>query len=118
MSLSIRSFARALAVVAALVAPATMLAPSAANAQVSIGISVNLAPPALPVYVQPPLPAVGYLWVPGYWAWDADGGDYYWVPGYWSQPPQVGVLWTPGYWGWSDGAYLFHGGYWGPTVGF
>jgi hypothetical protein len=30
----------------------------------------------------------------------------------------VGYLWTPGYWGWGGNAFLFHAGYWGPTVGF
>jgi hypothetical protein len=33
-------------------------------------------------------------------------------------PPAVGVLWTPGYWGWGAGGFIFHAGYWGPTVGF
>jgi hypothetical protein len=79
-------------------------------------ISVGFAPPPLPVYTQPPIPGPGYLWVPGYWAWDGD--DYYWVPGYWSRPPRVGLLWTPGYWGWSEGVYVFHRGYWGSSVGF
>jgi len=87
------------------------------NAQISVGISVNLAPPAIPVYTQPPCPVDGYIWIPGYWAWDEDEG-YYWVPGYWEAPPEVGFLWTPGYWGWSGGAYLWHAGYWGPHVGF
>ena len=34
------------------------------------------------------------------------------------EAPQVGYLWTPGYWGWGGNAFLFHEGYWGPTVGF
>jgi hypothetical protein len=83
---------------------------------VFIGVSVNLAPPPLPVYVQPPCPEPGYIWTPGYWAWN--DGAYYWVPGTWVLPPQVGLLWTPGYWGWDDGAYIWHAGYWGPHVGF
>jgi hypothetical protein len=82
-----------------------------------IGISVNFGPPALPVYEQPICPSDGYLWTPGYWAYD-DGDGYYWVPGTWFEPPQVGFLWTPGYWGWGGSAYLFHEGYWGPQVGF
>jgi hypothetical protein len=94
--------------------PAAM--PTAASAQVLI--SVNIAPPVLPVYEQPEAPAPGYLWTPGYWAWNADEGDYYWVPGAWVTPPSPGLLWTPGYWGWEDGAYLWHEGYWGPHVGF
>src|ERR1700733_6639529 len=88
-----------------------------ADAQVSIGISVGIAPPALPVYVQPACPVDGYLWVPGYWAYD-DVDGYYWVPGYWAAPPRFGLLWTPAYWGFSGGYYGFHAGYWGPHVGF
>jgi hypothetical protein len=88
-----------------------------AVAQIGIGISVNFGPPALPVYEQPICPADGYLWTPGYWAYDSDGG-YYWVPGTWVEAPQVGFLWTPGYWGWGGNAFLFHEGYWGPHVGF
>jgi hypothetical protein len=92
--------------------------PANTIAQISIGVSVNVEPPALPVYVQPPCPQPNYMWTPGYWAWDGVG-DYYWVPGTWVLAPQSGYLWTPGYWGWGDGgAYVFHGGYWGTQVGF
>jgi hypothetical protein len=93
-----------------------LLLSSAANAQLDIGVSVNIAPPELPVYEQPPIPGPDYLWSPGYWAWG--DGDYYWVPGTWVQAPEPGYLWTPGYWGWADGVYLWHGGYWGTHVGF
>jgi hypothetical protein len=92
--------------------------PQVAAAAVSVGVSIGIAPPPLPVYVQPLIPAPGYLWTPGYWAWDPNGNDYYWVPGTWVAPPYVGALWTPGYWGWAGGNYLWHGGYWGRTVGF
>ena len=98
--------------------PLALVASPPAAAQISIGVSVNITPPILPVYVQPELPDPGYIWTPGYWAWDPDAGDYYWVPGGLGAAAQVGVLWTPGYWGWSDGAYIFHDGYWGPTAGF
>ena len=79
---------------------------------------VDQPPPPLPDYEQPPLPASGYIWSPGYWAYDSDESDYYWVPGTWAQPPRSGLLWTPGYWAWVAGAYVFHAGYWGPRVGF
>ena len=100
--------------------PALALAalPAVSSAGVFVGVSVNLAPPPLPVYVQPPCPEPGYLWSPGYWAWDDDTGAYYWVPGTWVLPPEVGLMWTPGWWGWDDGAYFWHAGYWGPHVGF
>ena len=90
--------------------------PAASFAQVAVGVSIRLGPPALPVYAQPPAPADGYLWTPGYWAYGPDG--YYWVPGVWVRPPRVGVLWTPGYWGFEGGFYGWHAGYWGPHVGF
>jgi hypothetical protein len=95
-----------------------LLAVISSSAFAQIGISVSFGPPALPVYEQPICPGDGYLWTPGYWAWDADYGDYYWVPGTWVEAPEVGYLWTPGYWGWGGGGYLFHEGYWGPQVGF
>ncbi len=98
-----------------LVIPAALSSPS--SAQIAIGVSVRIGPPALPVYEQPICPASGYLWTPGYWAWSDDAG-YYWVPGTWVQPPTVGLLWTPGYWGWNDGVYAWNAGYWGPQIGF
>ena len=114
--MSISSGFRRLLIAAALTAPMLTLPAAHAQIAVGIGISVHVAPPALPVYVQPPLPAPGYLWTPGYWGY-GDAG-YYWVPGVWVQPPRVGVLWTPGYWGFVGGAYGWHAGYWGPHVGF
>jgi hypothetical protein len=100
-----------------LAALALFALPLIASAQISVNVSVNLAPPELPVYVQPPIPADGYLWTPGYWAWDA-GDGYYWVPGTWIEPPQPGFLWTPGYWSSDGGAFFYHAGYWGEHIGF
>jgi hypothetical protein len=74
------------------------------------------APPALPDYEQPPAPADGYIWTPGFWAWGPDG--YYWVPGAWVEPPYTAALWTPGYWGFYGGRYLFYPGHWGLHIGF
>jgi hypothetical protein len=92
---------------------ATVAGASASLAQI---VSIVVAPPILPVYEQPPIPAAGYMWTPGYWAYGDDG--YFWVPGTWVQPPSVGVLWTPGYWGWSNGVYAWNAGYWGPHIGY
>jgi WXXGXW repeat (2 copies) len=78
----------------------SLLAFSAAQAQGTVGITIDVEPPPLPVYDQPPIPEPGYMWTPGYWAWDDDTG-YYWVPGTWVLPPEPELLWTPGYWGWK-----------------
>ena len=82
---------------------AMFLAPLTSFAQVAVGVSIRIGPPALPVYEQPPCPHDGYLWTPGYWAYGPDG--YFWVPGVWVAAPRVGVLWTPGYWGPHVGFY-------------
>ncbi len=82
-----------------------------------VHISVTIAPPPLPVYTQPYCPGDGYVWIPGYWAYDDEDG-YYWVPGEWVFPPEVGFYWTPGYWAFVGGDYVWNAGYWGPEVGF
>jgi hypothetical protein len=101
----------------AFAAATALTAATAPTAHAGVFVSVNFAPPVLPVYVQPAIPAPGYIWTPGYWAYDPVSG-YYWVPGTWVLPPYAGALWTPGYWGWASGAYVFHTGYWGLHVGY
>jgi WXXGXW repeat (2 copies) len=83
-----------------------------------IGVAITIGPPPLPVFEQPLCPDDGYLWTPGYWAYDNDVSDYYWVPGTWVMAPEVGFLWTPAYWGWGGDGFVFYDGYWGPNVGF
>jgi hypothetical protein len=108
LHLALRRLRRVLLVVALLAVPALSTA--------DVIVSVAIAPPPLPVYVQPLAPGPGYIWTPGYWAYGPYG--YYWVPGTWVLAPFAGALWTPGYWGWSNGLYLWNAGYWGPRVGF
>jgi WXXGXW repeat (2 copies) len=103
----------------ALVAPALAQTCACAPGGASQGnyvIQADEPPPPLPEYGQPPIPAPGYYWTPGYWAWN--NYDYYWVPGVWVEPPQPGLLWTPGFWGFVGGVYAFTPGYWGPHVGY
>ena len=120
MSRSTRALARAALLAATVTAPILALTPTLATAQVSVSVSLSAPtpPPELVTYDQPPIPGPGYLWTPGYWAWDDNANDYYWVAGDWVEPPQAGLYWTPGYWAFNNGAYAFNAGYWGPTVGF
>jgi YXWGXW repeat-containing protein len=83
-----------------------------------VGVAITIGPPPIPVYDQPVCPGDGYMWTPGYWAYDYDYNDYYWVPGTWVLAPEVGFLWTPGWWGWGGDAFIFHEGFWGPQIGF
>jgi len=96
---------------------AALLVAIPATAHAAFMVSVAIAPPILPVYVQPMCPGDGYIWVPGYWAYD-DADGYYWVPGTWVLAPYTGALWTPGYWGFDEGFYRWHAGYWGLHIGF
>jgi YXWGXW repeat-containing protein len=96
---------RAYSVVLFSLALAGLAVPIASDAQVICTGNAS-PPPELPVYEQPPIPAPGYVWVPGYWGIGPVG--YYWVPGTWVLPPTVGLLWTPGYWGWRDGIYVWN----------
>ena len=71
---------RLIALCASFLGAALMSAVAPAHAQDSVAITVEFAPPPLPVYDQPPIPGSGYIWAPGYWAWSNDVG-WYWVPG-------------------------------------
>ncbi len=41
-----------------------------AASRVAVGVS---PPPPLPAETQPPIPAYGHVWAPGYWAWNGGG---------------------------------------------
>jgi hypothetical protein len=59
------------------------------------GPVVDVEPPP-PLYEAPvPPPAVGYVWIGGYWNWV--GARHVWVRGYWA-PPRVGLVWVPHRW--------------------
>ena len=96
----------------------TIMLTISATSSAQIGVAISFGPPAIPVYDQPICPGDGYLWTPGYWAYDYDDDDYYWVPGTWVLAPEVGFLWTPGWWGWRDSGFFWNEGFWGPQVGF
>ena len=98
---------RSLLLATVIVALTTLALPTPSFA--GVFVSITVAPPLLPVYVQPVCPGEGYFWTPGYWAYGVDG--YYWVPGTWILAPRPSFLWTPGYWGFGGGYYLWHAGY-------
>jgi hypothetical protein len=56
----------------------------------------------------------GYVWVPGYWAWDADRNDFIWVSACWRVAPP-NMYWVPGYWTPVTGGWEWVPGFWAPV---
>lgn len=71
-----------------------------------------------PVMVAPPAPreeyigiapALGYIWLGGYWGWT--GGRHEWVGGHW-EAPRPGQRWVPHQWQREGGGWRLHQGHW------
>jgi hypothetical protein len=87
---------------------ALSLAPAAAIAQV--GVVVRVAPPAPVVEHYGPPPHPGWVWQPGYQAWD--GNRYAWHAGVWVAPPHPGARWVAHRWVHHNGGWVMQEGHW------
>ena len=58
---------RLIALCAGLLGASLMTAIPPAQAQGAVVVTLDFAPPPLPVYDQPAIPGPGYIWEPGYW---------------------------------------------------
>ncbi len=68
---------------------------------------VRVGPPAPVVEARVVAPGPRYVWVPGYYRWNA--AAYVWVPGRWMLPPRPRAMWVP-----AHGASDRHGWYFVP----
>lgn len=93
-----------------ILAASTLTAP--VFGQVSIGVTIGTPPPPIQYEAPPPMPAVGYVWTPGYWA--PYGGRYVWHRGYWVNPPYYGAAWRPARWVHEGPGWRYYEGGWGP----
>lgn len=73
------------------------------------GEVVSVAPPPPQAEVYGVAPAVGWIWIGGYWRWG--GGHYAWTPGHWSAP-RPGYHWEPHRWVPHGGGWRMEGGRW------
>jgi len=81
---------------------------SPAFARIDFDVDINTAPPAPQVeVVQAARP--GFLWIPGYWAWE--DGRHVWVEGRWIQE-RPGYMWVPEHWEQRGSKWHFERGYW------
>ena len=70
-------------------------------------VMVEPPPPYHEVAASPP--AVGYVWIGGYWNWV--GGRHAWVRGYWA-PPRPGWAWAPHRWARRGPGWRLEPGHW------
>jgi len=85
---------------------AIMAAP--AFARIDFDIDIGVAPPPAQVEVVPAVPP-GYVWVPGYWAWE--DGRHVWVPGRRIEE-RPGYNWVGEHWEKRGDKWHFERGYW------
>lgn len=65
-------------------------------------------PPPQAEYIGAP-PVVGYIWIGGYWVWQA--GRHVWITGHW-EPPRPGYVWVPPAWHREGPGWRHRPGYW------
>jgi hypothetical protein len=87
---------------------AALALPLAAPARVDVDI--NVAPPA-PRYEVVPAPRVGFVWAPGYWAWDSGHHHHVWHGGRYIHE-RHGQHWVADRWTERDGRYRYEPGRW------
>lgn len=73
-------------------------------------VRVEVAPPPPRVEVVPP-PRVGYVWVPGFWAWDAPARRHVWVEGRW-EAVRSQAHYVPPHWRADGPFWVFEPGRW------
>jgi hypothetical protein len=59
-------------------------------------VYVRVGPPAPIVETRVVAPGPGYVWIPGFHAWD--GRAYVWRPGRWERGPRASARWVPARW--------------------
>ena len=93
-----------------LIAASTAATPALAQ----VNFNITIAPPALQYEAVPAIPP-GYVWAPGYWAWNGD--RHLWVHGR-TIVQRVGYRWEPDRWEQRDRAYYRHPGHWERDAGY
>jgi hypothetical protein len=94
-------------VITCLALSACVVAPTPGGLYVGPAVAVEPPPPQTEYYGAPP--AVGYIWIGGYWNWA--GGRYVWAGGHW-EAPHPGYRWEPRRWVRTSGGWRMAGGRW------
>ncbi|MDR1562706.1 MAG: hypothetical protein LBS54_06445 [Dysgonamonadaceae bacterium] len=105
-----------LAILSVAMTACTISREAGVQANMAIYSSIPLAPNVVltvenPIYTSP---GPGYVWLDGYWTWDARYREYIWVQGRWEIVPYAGAFWIPGYWDYVSGGYRWIDACWLP----
>ena len=86
------------------------------NLQLQAGLTVPDRPPPNIEELPPADRPRGeqFVWIPGYWSWDADRNGYIWVSACWRVAPP-NMSWVPGYWSQAPGGWEWVAGFWTPA---
>jgi len=79
------------------------------SASAGIDVIVDMRPPPPKETAPPPPPRPGYVYEPGYWAWD--GHQYVWTEGTFVEE-RKGYRWSEPRWVEEDKRYRFVPGHW------
>jgi|SRR5450830_59625 len=91
-------------------ASAVLMAP-VAQAQVRGSVDIRIGtPPPPPRYERMPPPRRGFVWAPGYWAWD--GYRHVWVQGHWERVRRGYHHYAPPGWRQDRDGWRFNQGGW------
>lgn len=103
-----------LVVLAACTVTTRVPAPSSA-VDVVLYEKIPLAPNVM-LTIETPVIAPGsdYVWIDGFYTWDARHRDYVWVQGHWEMVPYTGAYWIPGYWEYYRNGYRWVNACWLP----
>ena len=84
--------------------------------QLQEGLTAPTQPPPNIEEVPPAERPAGdhFVWVPGYWSWDADRNNYIWVSACWRAVPP-NMAWVPGYWSQVANGWEWVAGFWTPA---
>ena len=86
------------------------VAPAPAYVEEPGYVVVREAPPPIIVERRPAAPAVGYIWIEGYWHWGGRG--YTWERGRWDRPPRPHTVWVVPRYERRDREYQYTPGHW------
>ncbi len=98
-------------VIAMWLASASLLCAPAAFARVDVHVEVGVPPPVAVVETVP-APRSGYVYAPGYWAWNGD--RHVWIRGR-AIAERPGYYWVADRWEPVGGRHRFVPGYWAPA---